>query len=78
MISQDKNSPSKAIKAIPNKTYEVGAFALAKWKRQVLGEYGFSEGEGILTHMTALRPDEEMLGQALAYVDQWDWESHHR
>lgn len=73
-LSGQEQSVKVAIKAIPNKTYEV-VHSLAKWKRQVLGEYGFSEGEGILTHMTALRPDEEMLGQKHSvYVDQWDWE----
>ncbi|MTJ01308.1 aspartate--ammonia ligase [Idiomarina piscisalsi] len=73
-LSGKEQSVKVAIKAIPNKTYEV-VHSLAKWKRQVLGEYGFSEGEGILTHMKALRPDEEILGQKHSvYVDQWDWE----
>lgn len=62
--------------------------SLAKWKRQVLATYGFSASEatvqaaaqpptpkGILTHMKALRPDEECLSPIHSvYVDQWDWE----
>ena len=73
-LSGKEQSVKVSIKAIPNKTYEV-VHSLAKWKRQLLGEYGFSEGEGILTHMTALRPDEESLGHKHSvYVDQWDWE----
>lgn len=73
-LSGNEQSVKVAIKAIPNKTYEV-VHSLAKWKRQVLGEYGFDEGEGVLTHMAALRPDEDTLGcKHSVYVDQWDWE----
>lgn len=54
--------------------YEV-VHSLAKWKRQTLGQYGFSAGEGIVTQMKALRPDEEALSEVHSvYVDQWDWE----
>lgn len=49
--------------------------SLAKWKRSTLGAYKFSPGEGILTQMKALRPDEDKLTPLHSvYVDQWDWE----
>lgn len=54
--------------------YEV-VHSLAKWKRQLLGRYGFEPGEGIVTQMKALRPDEEKLTAVHSvFVDQWDWE----
>lgn len=54
--------------------YEV-VHSLAKWKRQTLGKYGFEPGEGIVTQMKALRPDEERLSEVHSvFVDQWDWE----
>jgi asparagine synthetase A len=40
--------------------------SLAKWKRQTLGQHDFSAGEGLYTHMKALRPDEDRLFTALA------------
>ena len=50
-------------------------FSLAKWKRMVLAEYGFEQGEGLYTDMNAVRPDEEVLDNLHSvYVDQWDWE----
>ena len=50
-------------------------FSLAKWKRMVLAEYGFENGEGLYTDMNAIRPDEESLDNLHSvYVDQWDWE----
>ncbi|RUO72913.1 aspartate--ammonia ligase [Idiomarina ramblicola] len=62
------------VKAVPDKDYEV-VHSLAKWKRFTLGRYGFGAGEGIVTQMKALRPDEEALGSVHSvYVDQWDWE----
>lgn len=49
--------------------------SLAKWKRQTLGKYGFEPGEGLVTQMKALRPDEEQLSPLHSvFVDQWDWE----
>ncbi|HCP8257992.1 TPA: aspartate--ammonia ligase, partial [Escherichia coli] len=49
--------------------------SLAKWKRQTLGQHDFSAGEGLYTHMKALRPDEDRLSPLHSvYVDQWDWE----
>ena len=62
------------IRQIPDKKYEV-VHSLAKWKRMILGAYGFQAGEGIVTHMKALRPDEDVLGPLHSVmVDQWDWE----
>ncbi|MDV6326796.1 aspartate--ammonia ligase [Idiomarina sp. Sol25] len=62
------------VKAVPDKDYEV-VHSLAKWKRFTLGRYGFGAGEGIVTQMKALRPDEEALSSVHSvYVDQWDWE----
>jgi aspartate--ammonia ligase len=50
-------------------------FSLAKWKRMVLADYGFQQGEGLYTDMNAIRPDEECLDNLHSiYVDQWDWE----
>jgi len=48
--------------------------SLAKWKRHMLGELGFPEGEGLYTDMNAIRPDEIMDNLHSIYVDQWDWE----
>lgn len=62
------------VKNLPEHHYEV-VHSLAKWKRQTLGRFGFAPGEGIYTHMKALRPDEERLSPIHSvYVDQWDWE----
>jgi len=50
-------------------------FSLAKWKRMVLADYDFGDGEGLYTDMNAIRPDEECLDNLHSlYVDQWDWE----
>ncbi|MGM0428857.1 MAG: aspartate--ammonia ligase [Pseudomonadota bacterium] len=69
----EKAVPVK-VKAVPDKSYEV-VHSLAKWKRYTLGRYGFDAGEGIVTQMKALRPDEEALSSVHSvYVDQWDWE----
>lgn len=48
--------------------------SLAKWKRKALKEYGFNEGEGLYTDMTAIRRDEDTDNVHSIYVDQWDWE----
>ena len=48
--------------------------SLAKWKRQALKEYGFQEGEGLYTDMSAIRRDEDTDNIHSIYVDQWDWE----
>lgn len=54
--------------------YEV-VHSLAKWKRAILAKYHAQPGEGVITHMLALRPDEEVLSaRHSVQVDQWDWE----
>jgi aspartate--ammonia ligase len=50
--------------------------SLAKWKRLRLRELEIPPGEGILTDMRALRPDENLSPLHSVYVDQWDWEKH--
>ena len=48
--------------------------SLAKWKRMMLADYGFTQGEGLYTDMNAIRPDETLDNIHSLYVDQWDWE----
>lgn len=48
--------------------------SLAKWKRLRLKEFDIEPGQGILTNMLALRPDETLSRIHSIYVDQWDWE----
>lgn len=48
--------------------------SLAKWKRQALKRYGFSNGEGLYTDMNAIRRDEDTDNIHSLFVDQWDWE----
>lgn len=48
--------------------------SLAKWKRYRLARLGVNAGEGILTDMKALRPDEDLGPIHSVFVDQWDWE----
>lgn len=48
--------------------------SLAKWKREVLGRYGFKPYKGILTRMKAIRKDEIVDDIHSLYVEQWDWE----
>ena len=48
--------------------------SLAKWKRYALKKYGFCEGEGLHTDMSAIRRDEITDNIHSIYVDQWDWE----
>ena len=73
-LSGKETAVSVTIKALPNNTYEI-VHSLAKWKRKILGDFGFEVGDGIYTHMKALRPDEETLSATHSvFVDQWDWE----
>lgn len=73
-LSGHEKAVEVKVKSLPEKEYEV-VHSLAKWKRKTLGEHGFSVGEGIYTHMKALRPDEEKLSPIHSvFVDQWDWE----
>ena len=48
--------------------------SLAKWKRFALKKYGFRNGEGLYTDMSAIRRDEVTDNIHSIYVDQWDWE----
>jgi aspartate--ammonia ligase len=48
--------------------------SLAKWKRYTLGKHKFKVGKGIVTHMDAIRKDEDVSPIHSIYVDQWDWE----
>jgi aspartate--ammonia ligase len=48
--------------------------SLAKWKRMMLADLGFTPGFGLYTDMNALRPDERLDLTHSIYVDQWDWE----
>lgn len=48
--------------------------SLSKWKREALGRYGFSQGEGMVAEMNAIRRDEVPDNLHSFYVDQWDWE----
>ena len=61
------------IAAVPNVNAQI-VHSLAKWKRLVLGEYGYNVGEGIYTNMNAIRRDEIPDNLHSIYVDQWDWE----
>ena len=47
---------------------------LDKCKRQAIKDYGFQEGEGHYTDMSAIRRDEDTDNIHSIYVDQWDWE----
>ncbi|MGL5634394.1 MAG: aspartate--ammonia ligase [Sarcina sp.] len=59
--------------AIPNSQIEI-VHSLAKWKRNALKRYKFTEGEGLYTDMNAIRRDEDLDNLHSIYVDQWDWE----
>lgn len=73
-LSGTEKAVKVKVKALPDVQYEI-VHSLAKWKRKILGEFDFHIGEGIYTHMKALRPDESSLSQVHSVcVDQWDWE----
>ncbi|MBQ4811919.1 aspartate--ammonia ligase [Pseudoalteromonas luteoviolacea] len=73
-LSGTEQAVSVKVKTLPESEFEV-VHSLAKWKRKTLGDYGFSIGEGLYTHMKALRPDEDRLSPIHSvFVDQWDWE----
>jgi len=57
-----------------NEKRAVVVHSLAKWKRLRLKELEMLPGEGIVTDMKALRPDEDYTPIHSIYVDQWDWE----
>lgn len=73
-LSGTEKAVSVKVKAIAGAEFEV-VHSLAKWKRKTLADYDFAVGEGLYTHMKALRPDEDSLSPLHSvYVDQWDWE----
>jgi len=76
-INDDLNGIERPV-AFPIKALEerraVVVHSLAKWKRLRLQELDMHIGEGILTDMRALRPDEDYTPIHSIYVDQWDWE----
>jgi aspartate--ammonia ligase len=78
-INDDLNGIEKpvtfSIKGINGQSASI-VQSLAKWKRIRLKEYNILPGEGLLTDMRALRPDEELSRIHSIYVDQWDWEKH--
>jgi len=72
-LSGTERPVSFAIKALNDRNAEI-VQSLAKWKRMVLADYGFEQGEGLYTDMNAIRADEELDNLHSLYVDQWDWE----
>lgn len=76
-INDDLNSIERPVK-FPIKSLgdqqAVVVHSLAKWKRIRLKELELEPGEGIITDMKALRPDEDYSPIHSIYVDQWDWE----
>lgn len=73
-LSGTERAVEVKVKVIPDERYEV-VHSLAKWKRKTLGDQKFRPGEGIYTHMRAVRADEERLSPIHSVlVDQWDWE----
>ncbi len=78
-INDDLNGIERPV-AFPikslNEQRAVVVHSLAKWKRLRLQQLEIEKGEGILTDMRALRPDEDYTPIHSIYVDQWDWEKH--
>ncbi len=76
-INDDLNNIERPVK-FPIKSLNdqnaVVVHSLAKWKRIRLKELELETGEGIITDMRALRPDEDYSPIHSIYVDQWDWE----
>lgn len=74
-LNGTENAVSFKIKNNGSLNYEI-VHSLAKWKRSALGRFNIEPGQGIITDMKALRPDEPDLTSSIhsVYVDQWDWE----
>lgn len=76
-INDDLNGVEKAVtfkvKDITDFKCEI-VQSLAKWKRVRIKELELLPGEGIITDMKALRPDEVLSPIHSVFVDQWDWE----
>jgi aspartate--ammonia ligase len=76
-INDDLNGTERAVKfPILDMKDQIGEIvhSLAKWKRLRLKDYNVPVGQGILTDMRALRPDETFTPLHSIFVDQWDWE----
>ncbi|MFS1563346.1 MAG: aspartate--ammonia ligase [Candidatus Arsenophonus phytopathogenicus] len=73
-LSGHEKAVQVKVKSMPDSVFEV-VHSLAKWKRKTLGRFDFKPGQGLYTHMKALRPDEDRLTPIHSvFVDQWDWE----
>ncbi len=76
-INDDLNGIERPVKInlkdMPSQNISV-VQSLAKWKRYRLARLGVEPGEGIITDMKALRPDEDLGPIHSVFVDQWDWE----
>lgn len=74
-LNGTENAVSFKIKNTGLINYEI-VHSLAKWKRSALKRFNAEPGQGIVTDMKALRPDEPDLTSRIhsVYVDQWDWE----
>ncbi len=76
-INDDLNDVERTVKfpirALPH-SQAVIVNSLAKWKRLKLKQLEMEIGEGIITDMSAIRPDDDLSPYHSIYVDQWDWE----
>ena len=75
-LNDNLNGVERAVKfdiLTLNKDVEI-VQSLAKWKRNALAKYSFTEGTGLYTDMNAIRRDETLDAIHSVYVDQWDWE----
>ncbi len=78
-IQDDLNGIEKAVEfkidSIGEKRFQI-VHSLAKWKRLALREMQLEVGEGIITDMLAIRPQEDIKNSSIhsVLVDQWDWE----
>lgn len=48
--------------------------SLAKWMRCALGQYGYTQGEGVYAEGSTARREGELDNLHGAYVDRWGWE----
>lgn len=76
-LNDDLNGVERPVsflaKSVPDRKLEI-IQSLAKWKRSKLGELNVSIGQGLVTDMKALRPNEIVSPIHSVFVDQWDWE----
>lgn len=78
-VNDDLNGVEKPVsfiaRSFPDQRIEIPQ-SLAKWKRVMLSELEVPIGQGIVTDMKAIRPDEIISPMHSIFVDQWDWELH--